>query len=375
MLVILLGSSLNLCSCERIGNADIALLAGKKGSIVGSDGLAVLGSLEGETGDIITKSLTAGNLDINGKDTVSIAVEGSGHGEVLGSLGPCLDVRNILVDELILEGIVELEVGDIHMILSLGSDRNFNLLVNCLALDFLALIVNGRNLGDNPLLSLGVDSGLLGNNLDLKRIVEHRRSLETLDTVDVGTRDEDETRLTGSGQVDLDSLFALLYDEDVLLSVVGDGCTVLRQILLLGVGNDLLAIDKLMEIPATGLGIGNIELAVLASSASCAIGNIIGLAIREGELPSTVLSCERSDTCDHSTSVDRALKRIDVSLESTKRVLDIGDLGLKIIDVLVVVCTRYSYACETQNEGSCKEQIFDFFVHSTKNKIDKVDNT
>ena len=261
------------------------------------------------------------------------------------------------------------------MIGSLGSDRNFNLLVNCLALDLLTLIVNGRNLGDNPLLSLGVDSGLLGNNLDLKRIVEHGSSLETLDTVDVGTRDEDETGLTGSGQVDLDSLFALLYDEDVLLSVVGDGCTVLRQILLLGVGNDLLAIDKLMEIPATGLGIGNIELAVLASSARGTISKVKGLAIRESDLVATILSCELSDTSDHSTSVNRGLQRSNILLKSAELAALIRDLGLKIIDVLVVVCTRYSYACETQNEGSCKEQIFDFFVHSTKNKIDKVDNT
>ena len=70
-----------------------------------------------------------------------------------------------------------------------------------------------------------------------------------------------------------------------------------------------------------------------------------------------------------------ALEAVHVGLQRGNLTLLSGDLLLQIIDVLVVIRTRYGYACEAQNKGSSKEQIFDFFVHSTKNKIDKVDNT
>ena len=46
--------------------------------------------------------------------------------------------------------------------------------------------------------------------------------------------------------------------------------------------------------------------------------------------------------------------------------------GLQFVDVIIVVRTRYGYPCETQYKSPSKEQIFEFFVHSTKTKLNKV---
>ena len=78
---------------------------------------------------------------------------------------------------------------------------------------------------------------------------------------------------------------------------------------------------------------------------------------------------DRSDLGDYSASVDRLLQPI-YSIGERRNIIPFDrlvegiDLLLQCINVGIVVRTRYGYTRETQNEGPCKEQIFNFFVHS-----------
>ena len=113
-------------------------------------------------------------------------------------------------------------------------------------------------------------------------------------------------------------------------------------------------------------------LTILTILTILSVGNLVLFAIGGGELPSTRLSCKSGDTSNHESGVDLVLQFLDSALQSTNVTVSVRKVGLQFVDVIIVVRTRYGYPCETQYKSPCKEQIFEFFVHSTKTKLNKV---
>ena len=311
-----------------------------EGSVVGNDNNILLLSPEGYNGDPILVSLCAGNCDRNCQYTILEALECRNNIEILRGIRSCADVRNILLNERVGVGLVKLDISRVNMILSL----EFRVDVR-------------SSITSSPCFGLAICI------LSRKSIVAHRHEVHTLNTVNVALRHENEGR-ESLLKVELEVLiltFLILHvvkDEFAVLKLSSDGTNREHG----EVGLLTLCILARIVVPET-VSVRLVETAVLAvltrstrsaRSAILTISDGAGLSITCSDHETVISGGHASD---NTSSIDLRLKILDGGRK-------LGVLLLQLVDVIIVVRTRYGYTREAQDKGSSEEQVFNFFVHS-----------
>ena len=378
--IVLVGvlAELSLGGSVRISNAELVHIGGVEGSIVGNDELTVsLLDIEGDNRKEILGSGGAGNLHLNGEDTILEGLEDRNGVEILGSFSLGLDLLGVRLDH---EGktfgcaflkVGEVSVGRIDMIFS-EDDRA----------DADGILTNQR------LLILGI---LLVKGL---RSILEGAQIHGLDTVDIGLRHEDEALELG-GEVDdnLAVLRTLDTGENEFTVRPDSGDTGSGEVADVGLGLLTVGVDEIEEtiltrlvvtavlagralpaVLADGLvvGLGAIlhPVTVFADRPDSTVGAIGTIGTVGAVLDREALAVTEGNDCTFgvrgNTGDDCA--GINVTLESVDRLLQGRDFLIESINVVaVILCAGNSHSSEAEDYGSAEEQVFDTFVHKKQN--------